>query len=275
MARRSVLITGCSSGIGFVAAKELAARGYRVFATARKDADVAMLKAEGLPALHLDLDDSASIAQALDAVLRMSGGELFALVNNAGFAVPGAVEDLDRDALRAQFETNVFGTMDLTRRVIPVMRAQGHGRIVMVSSILGLVAMPLRGAYNASKFALEGFSDTLRLELYGSGISISVINPGAIRTEFRRNAIRAAQGRVDLDASLHRERYAQLRRYAESPDGRVPGSVPPAAVVRALVHALEASRPRRRYLVTVAARLLAIVKRFLPSAILESVLRRI
>lgn len=273
--RRSVLITGCSSGIGFVAAKELAARGYRVFATARKPADVDMLRAEGLEALQLDLDDPGSVRDALANVLEETGGELFALINNAAFAVPGAVEDLDRDGLRAQFETNVFGTLDLTQRVVPAMRRQGYGRIVMVSSILGLVAVPWRGAYNASKFALEGFTDTLRLELHGSGIAVSTINPGAIESRFRKNAVAAAEGRVDLENSRHRDHYARMKKFAADAEGRMPGSAPPASVVRPIIHALEAHRPRRRYMVTSGARILAILKRLLPATVLDALLRKI
>lgn len=273
--RRSVLITGCSSGIGFVAAKELAARGYRVFASARKPADVDMLRAEGLMALQLDLDDAVSIERALEMVLEKGGGELFALINNAAFAVPGAIEDLDREALRAQFETNVFGTLDLTRRVVPVMRRQGYGRIVMVSSILGLVAMPWRGAYNASKFALEGFTDTLRLELHDSGIFVSTINPGAIESRFRKNAVAAAEGRVDLDNSRHRDHYVRLKKFAADSEGRMPGSAPAVSVVRPIIHALEAKRPRRRYLVTPGARVLYLLKRLLPDTLLDALLRKI
>ena len=273
--RRSVLVTGCSSGIGYVVAKELTARGYRVFAAARKPADVERLQSEGLEGVLLDLDNAASIEHALARVLHATGGELFALVNNAAFAVPGAVEDLDRDALRAQFETNVFGTLDLTRQVIPVMRRQGQGRIVMISSILGLVAMPWRGAYNASKFALEGFTDTLRLELHGSGISVSTINPGAIESRFRSNAVRAADAHVDMNNSRHRANYDRLRRYAADPAGKMPGSAPALALVRPIVHALESTRPRSRYLVTPGARLLALVKRLLPAGLLDLLVRRI
>ena len=165
MSEKSVLITGCSSGIGLCAAEGLARCGYRVFATARKDADVAMLAGRGLESLRLDLADSASIRAAMDEILARTGGTLDALFNNAGYGQPGAVEDLRREVLRAQFETNVFGTMELTNRVMPVMRAQGHGRIIINSSVLGFVALPFRGAYNATKFALEGLADTLRLEL--------------------------------------------------------------------------------------------------------------
>ncbi|MCG8434943.1 MAG: SDR family NAD(P)-dependent oxidoreductase, partial [Gammaproteobacteria bacterium] len=190
--RKTILITGCSSGIGYTAAKELSARGYQVFAAARKSADVDRLKREGLTTLQLDLDDTASIEQALASTLEQTGGQLYALINNAAFAVPGAVEDLNRDAMRQQFETNVFGTMELTNRAIALMRRQGYGRIIMVSSILGRVSMPYRGAYNASKYALEGFCDTLRLELHKSGIRLSVINPGPIESRFRENAIQTA-----------------------------------------------------------------------------------
>ncbi|MBW3566680.1 MAG: SDR family NAD(P)-dependent oxidoreductase [Proteobacteria bacterium] len=273
--RRSILVTGCSSGIGHVAARELSARGYRVFATARKDEDIAALVADGLHGLRLDLDDAAGITAALDTLFAQTGGELYGLVNNAAFAVPGAVEDLDRNAIRAQFETNVFGTLDLTRQVLPAMRRQGYGRIVMISSILGLVAMPWRGAYNASKFALEGFTDTLRMELHGSGISVSTINPGAIETRFRKNAVRAAETHVDLLGTRHRERYDQLRRLAEDSSGRMPGSVPPLKVVRPLIHALESPGPRARYLVTGGARLLYLLKFLLPARLLDTVLRRL
>jgi len=273
--RRSVLVTGCSSGIGQVAATELAARGYRVFATARKEEDVATLAAAGLDAVLLDLDDTASISRALDSILASTGGELYGLVNNAAFAVPGAIEDLGREAIRAQFETNVFGTLDLTRQVLPVMRRQGYGRIVMISSILGLVAMPWRGAYNASKFALEGFTDTLRIELHGSGICVSTINPGAIETRFRKNAVRAAERHVAMDTSRHSDSYVRLRALAEDGSGRMPGSAPPEKVVRPLVHALEATRPRSRYLVTNGARLLALLRAVLPARVLDSLLLRI
>ena len=160
---KSILITGCSSGIGAAAARALHARGWRVFATAREADDVARLKAEGLESLVLDLDDSASIGAAVTEVLERSGGRLDALFNNGGFGQVGAVEDLTRDALRAQFETNLFGWVELTNRVIPVMRRQGSGRIVMNSSVLGYAAFPYRGAYNAVKFALEGITDTPRL----------------------------------------------------------------------------------------------------------------
>jgi len=170
MDTRTILITGCSSGIGRCVARGLATRGYRVFATARRREDVEHLRAEGLAGLQLDLADSASIAAAVDEVLERTDGHLYALFNNGAYGQPGAVEDLSREVLRLQFETNLFGWHELTNRVLPVMRQQGYGRIIHNSSVLGFVALPFRGAYTASKYALEGLTDTLRLELRGSGI---------------------------------------------------------------------------------------------------------
>ncbi|MDE1982861.1 MAG: SDR family NAD(P)-dependent oxidoreductase, partial [Betaproteobacteria bacterium] len=186
---KTILITGCSSGIGAAVAQGLAARGWRVFASARSAEDVARLQAEGFESLALDLDDSASIRAAVEALLARTGGRLDALFNNGGYGQLGAVEDLSRAALRAQFETNLFGWVELTNRILPVMRAQGHGRIVMNSSVLGYAAMPYRGAYNAAKFALEGLTDTLRHELHGSGIHVALVEPGPIESRFRENAV--------------------------------------------------------------------------------------
>ncbi len=271
---KSVLITGCSSGIGLCAARGLRARGYRVFATARRQADVAGLAAEGFEALQLDLDDSASIAAAVEAVLARTGGRLYALFNNGGYGQPGAVEDLSREALRRQFETNVFGWQELTNRVIPVMRRQGYGRIVHNSSVLGFVALAYRGAYNASKFALEGLADTQRLELRGTGIRISLIQPGPIESRFRANAYQAFLAWVDAEASPHREAYRALVARLTQPGPAAPFTLPPEAVLRCLIHALESRRPRIRYRVTVPTHAFAVLKRLLPDAWLDWVLGR-
>lgn len=272
---RSVLITGCSSGIGRASAEQLRDRGWRVFATARKPEDVEALHASGFrDALRLDLTDSASIHAAVQDLLAQTGGRLNALVNNAGMAVPGALEDLDADALRRQFETNLFGLHALTRAVIPTLRAQRSGRIVMLGSILGLTAMPLRGAYNASKFALEGYADSLRMELRGSGIYVSTINPGPIESRFRANAVRNADRHLD-DSGTHAARYARMRREAGDPDGALPFSRPPEAVAAKIVHALEAARPKSRYLVTTPAQLLSGLRRLLPAGWLGGLLARL
>lgn len=274
MTQRSVLITGCSSGIGLCCARTLVARGWRVFASARRPADVAKLQAEDLEALQLDLDDSDSIAAAVTDVLQRSGGTLDALFNNGAYGLPGAVEDLSRAALRAQFETNLFGWLELTNRVIPVMRAQGHGRIVMNSSVLGFVALPYRGAYTATKFALEGISDTLRMELAGSGIHVSLIEPGPIDTQFRANAHAAFKRWIAADCSAHKIQYvAQERRLTSTrPGGAFTQSAD--AVCAKLIHALESRRPRARYRVTVPTHLFAWLKRILPSGVLDCALRR-
>lgn len=272
---RSILITGCSSGIGQCAAAGLKARGWRVFATARRAEDVARLAGEGFESLRLDLDDPASIQAAVAAVLAATGGTLDALFNNAAYGQPGAVEDLSRAALRAQFETNLFGTLELTNCVIPVMRAQGHGRIVNNSSLLGLVALPYRGAYTASKFALEGLTDTLRLELAGCGIHVALIEPGPIVSRFRANARAAFYRHIDPAASPHRERYAGMERRLARPGPAAPFTLPPEAVLAKLIAALESPRPRVRYYVTVPTRLFAWLRRLLPYRLLDRVLLRV
>jgi NAD(P)-dependent dehydrogenase (short-subunit alcohol dehydrogenase family) len=272
---REILITGCSSGIGLCVARGLRARGYRVFATARRSADVQRLREEGLGGYLLDLDDSESIRQAVDHVLEQTGGHLYALFNNGAYGQPGAVEDLPRNALREQFETNVFGWLELTNRVIPVMRAQGYGRIVQNSSVLGIVALPYRGAYNASKFAIEGFSDTLRMELHGSGIHVSLIEPGPILSRFRNNAHTAYCKHIDAASSVHREKYAAMEQRLAQAHAGTPFTLPPEAVLKRVVHALEARRPRVRYPVTVPTYVFACLKRVLPHRALDAAIRRL
>ncbi len=271
----TLLITGCSSGIGLTCALGMAARGHRVLATARCDDNLTMLEGHGLEAIRLELDDSASITTAVDEAVQRAG-RIDVLFNNAAYGQPGAVEDLRRDVLRAQFETNLFGTLELTNRVIPLMRAQGGGRIVMNSSVLGLVALPYRGAYNASKFALEGLSDTLRLELHGSGIEVSLIEPGPITSRFRENAYRMWQRHIDAEQSAHRETYrAMERRLADSAGKKAPFTLGPEAVLKALIHASESRRPKARYYVTVPTHLFAWLRRLLPHRTLDRVLRAV
>lgn len=272
---RSVLITGCSSGIGLEAARTLRARGFRVFATARKATDVARLIATGFESLPLDLDDDASIAAAVAAVFERTGGRLYALFNNGAYGQTGAVEDLSRAVLRAQLETNLLGWHELTRRVIPAMRAQGEGRIVQNSSVLGLAALPFRGAYVCAKFALEGLSDTLRLELAGTGIHVSLIEPGPIHSRFRENALAVFQRTIDHERSPHRAAYAaQLARLAR-PGPAAPFTLPPAAVVKKLIHALESARPKPRYYVTVPTYLFGHLRRLLSTRLMDRLLLQV
>lgn len=272
---KSVLITGCSSGIGLCAARQLRERGYRVFATARQIADVIKLSEEGFEAYRLDLADSDSITTAVSQVLEATGGDLYALFNNGAYGQPGAVEDLDREVLREQFEANVFGTHELTQRVIPVMRRQGGGRIIQNSSVLGFAAMRYRGAYNASKFALEGLSDTLRLELRGTNIHVSLIEPGPILSRFRDNAYAMYRKNIRADESPHRETYRLMEERLQKEGPAVPFTLGPEAVVDKVIHALEARRPRPRYYVTVPTYLFAYLKRILPVQVLDWVLAKV
>lgn len=272
---KSILITGCSSGIGLCVAEGLQQRGYRVFATARRPADVEMLEQRGLEALVLDVTDDDSIDEAVEEVLSRTGGTLYALFNNGAYGQPGAVEDLSREALRAQFETNLFGWHALTRKLIPVMRQQGGGRIIQNSSILGLIALPFRGAYNASKFALEGLSDTLRLELNGSNIHVSLIEPGPIRSKFRDNAHAAFRKHIDAEHSVYREHYAALQGRLQKEGDGMPFTLSPDAVLKRVIHALESKRPQVRYYVTFPTYLFGTLRRLLPYRWLDRLLLKV
>lgn len=265
---RSILITGCSTGIGFAAARDLKQRGWRVLATARKPDDLSRLTALGIEALPLELADPASIAACATKALELTEGRLDALFSNAAYGQIGAVEDLDVQALRDQFEVNFFGLHDLTRRVIPAMRSQGAGRIVQCSSVLGLMAAPYRGAYCASKFALEALTDAMRMELHGTGIHVSLIEPGPIRTEFLPTALAKFRSRIDIDGSPHRETY-QRRLASMATGGKTTFKLEPEAVVRRLIHAIESPRPKPRYFVTTPTYIAAILKRVLPTVILD------
>ena len=242
-----------------------------MFATARQSEDIARLRDEhGVEGLYLDYTDPESIAAAADHVLAATGGVLDALFNNGAYGQPGAVEDLTPEVLRAQFETNVIGWHDLTRRVIPPMRARGAGRIVYCSSVLGLIAAPYRGAYCASKFAIEALADALRLELGGTGIHVSLIEPGPIATRFIEHALDAYRRNIDLEGSPHRDNYrARLAKMEQG--GQTTFKLPPEAVAKKLVHALEAKRPKARYYVTVQTYAVAILRRLLPTRALDAV----
>jgi NAD(P)-dependent dehydrogenase (short-subunit alcohol dehydrogenase family) len=271
---RSVLITGCSTGIGECVAHGLHQRGYRVFASVRNPSDRAAYQMAGIECLVLDYCDSASIKSAVEQVLTKTDGHLYALFNNGAYGQPGACEDLSREAIRQQFETNVFGWMELTNHIIPVMRAQGYGRIIQNSSVLGFVAMSMRGAYNASKFAIEGFSDTMRLELAGTDIHVSLIEPGPVESQFRANAYRAFQQYIVPDNSVHHERYKKMIQRFETTGNVQPFTLPPEAVLKRVVHALESKRPKIRYPVTVPTYLFAWLKRVMSDRMLDRILGR-
>lgn len=276
MSEKTILITGCSSGIGLCVAKELKKRNYRVFASARKEQDVDTLKQNGFEdALQLDLDDPKSIQSAVTQVLEKTGGELYALFNNGAYGQAGAVEDLTRETLRKNFETNVFGTHELTTLVIPVMRKQGYGRIIQNSSVLGFINLPYRGSYNATKHALEGLTDTLRLELHNTNIKISLIEPGPIESRFRANAFASYQQNINKEESFHKSIYDAMERRLTKEGPAAPFTLPPEAVFKKVLHALENDSPKLRYYVTFPTYLFGFLKRILPSKLLDIVLQKV
>ena len=274
MHNKSVLITGCSSGIGHCVALGLRDRGYRIFATARRDQDIARLEQSGLTAVRLHVDDPASVADTASQVLAASAGHVYGLFNNAAYGQPGAVEDISWGALEAQLRTNVLGWHELTRLLIPGMRERGEGRIIQNSSVLGLVAMPYRGAYNCSKFALEGLSDTLRLELHGSGVWVSLIEPGPISSRFRENAHAKFKQYIDAENSVHRDNYRAMEQRLVKQGPTTGFTLPPEAVLKKVIHALESPRPRARYAVTTPTYIFAALRRLLSTRQLDWILRR-
>jgi len=271
-ALRTIIVTGASSGIGAYCARALQRDGWRVFATARKPEDIAALESDGIEAFYLDYREPESIEKLVEAVLERTGGRLTALYNNGAHAQAGAVEDLPVEALRWQFEANLFGWHDLTRRVVPVMRAQGHGRIVHCSSILGVTPALWRGAYVASKHAVEGLMLTLRMELMGSGIHVSLIEPGPVESRIARNALAWFERYIDHEHSVHRGAYeAQLKRMRGG-GSKSRLKLKPDAVYAVLRHALLSPRPRPHYVVTLPAKIGVALKRVLPAGLLYRVL---
>lgn len=272
MTDQSILITGCSTGIGYCLALNLKQRGYHVFASVRKAQDITGLQEAGLESLQLDLDSSESIKSAVSEILEKTDGKLFALINNGAYGQPGAVEDISRDVLRQQFETNVFGTHELTNLILPVMRRQQYGRIIQISSLLGFVSLTYRGAYNASKYALEGLTDTMRLELRNTNIHLSLIQPGPIISRFRGNAYAAYQKNINPEQSAHRELYLAMQARLEGKKGKMPFTLPPEAVLKKVTHALESPRPKIRYSVTFPAYFFQAMKRILTDRWLDKIL---
>ena len=271
---KSVLITGCSSGIGLHAAQGLRARGWRVIASARKAEDVTRLAEGGFDAVRLDYGDTDSVAQGFSDAMQITGGTLDALFNNAGHAMTGAVEDLPRDGMELVFASNVFGPQDLIRHVLPVMRAQGHGRIVQHSSVLGFVPMRWRGAYTATKHALDGMTKCLQIELRGTDIHASILHTGPVTSEFRKNSQKLFYEWIDWQNSVLADGYRRdiVGREDTGPDRF---ELPPDAVLAKVVHALEAKRPKPRYLITTPAYIAAACIRALPMRAQEWVASRI
>ena len=272
---RSVLITGCSTGIGAAAALMLKERGWHVIPTARKAEDLDHLRQLGFEPVEMDMSNPDSVAQGAELALAQANGSLGALVNNAGFGQSGAIEDLRREHIRYQFEVNVFGLQDLTNRLIPQFRQQGYGRIVHISSVVGRISIPFLGCYSASKFAVEAMADAQRVELHGSGVGVILVEPGPIITEFRRTAARRAEETLDLDGSTNAAFYkTELQRRAESQKKPNWINKTPEDVAVKIAHALESPRPRRRYAITIPAYSGEWMRRFAPPALIDFLFAR-
>jgi len=269
MQTKTILITGCSSGIGLDAAIALSARGHNVIASCRSDDDLTRLNELGLEVVKLDVNDSHSIATAFSEVIKKTNGKLDVLINNAGYGQAGALEDLFRETIRAQFETNVFGLMDVTAHAIHIMRKQGYGRIINLSSVLGVISLPFRGAYNASKYAVEGLSDTLRLELKESGIDVVLIEPGPIESRFRDTSVDSALRAIDINKSHYKPQYEYMLTEFKHKKSDSIFTRSPDAVVKKFVHAIESKRPKAKYPVTFPAHLFSVLKRILPVKLLD------
>ena len=261
----TVLVTGCSSGIGYHVAKGLKERGYNVYTTARKEKDVQRLITEGFKCLQLDYADSQSVQDLANELMLLVGTNLYGVFHNGAYGQPGAVEDLTRETIEKQFAANVFGWMELNNRLIVLMRHNNRGRIIFNSSVLGLISLPFRGAYNASKYAIEGFADTLRLELSDTNVKVSLVEPGPVESRFRVNALQALKDNVNMEDSVHRDRYKKtLDRLAK--EGKVdPYTLPPEAVLKKVIHALESKSPQAHYYVTTPTYIMGTLKRLLPA----------
>ncbi|SFD06781.1 SDR family oxidoreductase [Pseudoalteromonas denitrificans] len=272
--KKSILITGCSSGIGLYCAKKLHEQGFDVIASCRKVEDVENLKSLGLKCIQLDLSDSLSIKNGFSQALSLLNGKLDILFNNGAYGQPGAVEDLPTNALRQQFETNLFGWHELTILTLKHMREHNSGRIIQNSSVLGLIALPYRGAYNASKFALEGLTDTLRMELKDSNINICLIEPGPIKSMFRANALKAFNDNIDTNNSFHKKNYLLQKQRLEKHTKTSTFTLAPNAVYKCLYHAIESKKPKARYYVTFPTYLFGYLKRILSTNILDKLLNK-
>ena len=272
--KKSVLITGCSTGIGYVCAHALQKEGFHVIASCRNEQDVQRLTSEGLTCIQLDLNDPQSISAGVSTALELTDGKLYAVFNNGAYGQPGALEDLPTEALQAQFQTNFFGWHQLVREVLPHMRKQDEGRIIQNSSVLGFAAMKYRGAYNASKFALEGWTDTLRLELMDTNIKVALIEPGPIETQFRQNALKAFEQWIDVENSAHRAAYEGQKQRLDNDKSNNKFVLPAESCIEPVLHALTSDKPKIRYRITTPTKVFAVLKRLLPTRVLDKILRQ-
>lgn len=275
MKPKSILITGCSTGIGYCVAHGLKKRGHQVIASCRHPEDVKRLQQEGLTCIHLDLTDTNSIQAAVKSCLELCDSKLDVLFNNGAYGLAGAVEDISRQAIRDQFETNVFGWLELTNLLLPFMRKQGHGQIIQNSSVLGFVALPYRGAYVASKYAIEGLTDTLRLELAHTDINVSLIEPGPVESRFRQNAEKAFHKYIQREGSAHESSYLAMEQRLKKEGHATSFTLPAEAVLDKVIHAVESSKPKIRYYVTFPTYLFGYLKRVLTSRAVDRLMLKV
>jgi len=272
---KNILITGCSSGIGFQTAKTLKENGIKVYATARKQKDVDRLKQLGFNSYLLDVTDQNQITNVLNQIIK-NDNKIDAVFNNAGYGQPGAVEDITLDIFKKEFETNFFGMHEITRQVLPLMRKQGYGKIIQHSSVLGIISLKFRGAYNASKYAIEGLNDTLRQELFGTNITISVINTGPVTSKFRENALNNFRENIDIKNSVFKQTYEnELKQRLENDKDDTPFNLPASSVANVVLKILNTKNPKPRYYVTKATYILGFAKRVLPTSLLDKILNKI
>lgn len=272
---KNILITGCSSGIGYHVAHGLKERGYGVYTTARKKADVKKLEAEGFTCLELDYSNSNSVQQCADKLEKLLSGNLYAVFHNGAYGQPGAVEDLSRETIEKQFSANVFGWIELNNRLLPIMRANNNGRIIFNSSVLGLISLPFRGAYNASKYAIEGFADTLRLELSDTNIKTILIEPGPIESRFRFNALHALKTNVDMENSPHSQRYKGTIKRLEKEGNTGSFTLSPEAVLQRVIWSLEKEDPKPHYYVTKPTYIMGYLKRLMPTSWMDKFILKV
>jgi len=272
---RNILITGCSSGIGLETAKTLKKNGIKVYPSARKEKDVKMLQSLGFEAFLIDVTKPEQIKTTLEKIIK-NDAKIDAVFNNAGFGQPGALEDIKTEVLREQFETNVFSLHELTRQVLPYMREQGYGKIIQHSSVLGLISLRFRGSYNASKYAIEGLADTLRLELSNTKIFVSTINTGPVTSKFRDNAVKKFNQNVDQENSAFKKEYdTQLNTRLNDEKDNTPFNLPASSVANIILKIMNTDKPKPRYYVTKATYILGFFKRVLSTSILDKILQKI
>ena len=268
----NIVITGCSTGIGLETAKYLKIQGLNVYPTAREQKDVDMLLDLGFKnAMKLDVRDSSEISSVIQRVVE-NDNKIDIWFNNAGYGQVGAIEDLPTDILKEQFDTNVFGLHECTRQIIPIMRKQGYGKIIQHSSVLGLISLFGRGAYNASKYAIEGLTDTLRLELHNTDIHVSLLNTGPVTSNFRNTAMRKLKENIDIKNSIFKEQY---QKNLSADKSTVPFNEEADSVAKVVHQIILSKKPKPRYYITKATYILGYLKRILSTSLLDRVLLKI